>query len=585
MYQEEENPIYMEVEEEFSMSNKKRYIDLMERTLEAYSYEHIEAYFKAVKEKGLSEHGFPRLTANIGILIAHGRKQELLPIFLQMMDFCCENIPRVKAANDFSVKEIIFCIMALEDWNSENPENISAEHIRYWKQQLQTIVPHSCYTHYALTPQDQVYNWALFTGVSEYMRTITGLGDTKDFIDLQLASQLQWMDENGMYRDQPNEPMVYDLVSRGLFSILLHFGYRGKYYNEIDRYLRKAGVLTLKMQSVTGEAPFGGRSNQFLHNEAHLSVVCEFEACRYAKEGNYELAGQFKAAVSKALENIEGWLSCRPVSHIKNRFSIDSKYGCEWYAYFDKYMITTASFLYAAYLICDDTIPKTVPVWEAPHTLCTSDDFHKIFMNAGGYFLEFDTRADMHYDASGLGRVHKNGAPSAICLSVPCCANPNYELNLEETVNISLCPGYIQNGETFFAADTGSCYKLIGLSHSDTMASVAFQVTLPNEQNISANYTVDVFGVQINVSGEGEVVHMLPAFVYDGEVTSKIKADTNHLTVTYKGYCCKYTTDGEIVDSGKMGGNRNGHYRMHYAKAVTTLSVTIEIFKEMRSET
>jgi len=560
------------------MNDKKRYIDMMERTLEAYSYENIEAYFQMVQEKGLFEHGFPRLTANIGILLSQGRKQELLPIFLKMMDFCCENIPRVIAANNFSVKEIVFCIMALEDTNV--PEIVSAENISYWKQQLQTIIPHNCYTRYALNPQDQVYNWALFAAVSEYMRTITGLGDTMKFIEVQLGSQMQWMDQNGMYRD-PNEPMAYDLVSRGLFSILLNFGYHGQYYEEIDSFLRKAGLLTLKMQSVTGEIPFGGRSNQMLNNEAHLAVIYEFEARRYAKEGNYKLAGQFKSALQKALENIDLWLSCHPISHVRNRFPLDSKYGCEGYAYFDKYMITLASFLYAAYLICDDTIPEVPIDWEEPYTLCTSEYFHKIFLNAGGYFLEFDTMADMHYDASGLGRVHKKDAPSTICLSVPCCAAPNYMLNLDNAANISLCPGSIHNGETIFAVDPQSSYELTEIFHTDTKAGAVFRITLPNAQNIFAEYTANVSGVIINVTGEGEVVHMLPAFVYDGENATVIKADINQLTISYKGFCCRYTTDGEILDAGKVGGNRNGHYRMFYAKAANALSVMIEIFKEM----
>ena len=37
----------------------------------------------------------------------------------------------------------------------------------------------------------------------------------------------------------------------------------------------------------------------------------------------------------------------------------------------------------------------------------------------GEYFAEYDTNADFHYDANGLGRIHRLGAPSAICLSVP----------------------------------------------------------------------------------------------------------------------------------------------------------------------
>ena len=56
---------------------KEKYIALMEKVLSAYSDEHIQRYLNDVKENGLTEHGFPRLTANIGILIAHGRRKDL----------------------------------------------------------------------------------------------------------------------------------------------------------------------------------------------------------------------------------------------------------------------------------------------------------------------------------------------------------------------------------------------------------------------------------------------------------------------------------------------------------------------------
>ena len=64
---------------------KERYIDLMERALSAYSDDPILLYFAEVREKGLTEHGFPRLTANIGILAAHGRRTDLIPVFRQNM--------------------------------------------------------------------------------------------------------------------------------------------------------------------------------------------------------------------------------------------------------------------------------------------------------------------------------------------------------------------------------------------------------------------------------------------------------------------------------------------------------------------
>lgn len=554
---------------------KERYISLMERTLEAYSREHIDKYFNEVKTLGLKEHGFPRLTANIGILIARGRKKELLGVFTEMMDFCCENIPKVKAANDFSVKEIIFCIMELEGKNI-----VSEEKIRYWKDCLRTIVPEKCYTQYAKTPNDKIFNWALFTAVSEYMRTYIGLCDSSEFIDIQLPTQLHWLDENAMYRDdEENPPMVYDLVPRGLFAVLLHFGYNGKYRNEIDECLRKAGLLTLKMQSVSGEVPFGGRSAQFMHNEAHLSIVLEYEASRYANEGDLVLAGRFKEAARRALDNVEFWLSKNPIRHIKNRFPTETKYGCENYAYFDKYMITTASFLYAAQIICRDDIAETPNDLYAPYVAKTSDEFHKIFLNAGGYFLEFETFANMHYDASGLGRIHKRGAHTNVCMSAPCTKSPSYAIDVQDAVNLSLAPGRFSDGKFIFATSPSSVYELKELSENAEKgsANAKFTVTLKDGKSIDAEYTVSKNGVEINLSGDGEIAHLLPAFYFDGEEYSEISFDKNSLEISYGGSKCRYTVDGEIVCTSDTACSRHGHYKVFYAKAHENLSVKIEI--------
>lgn len=54
----------------------------MERVVSAYSADHIDRYIETVREKGVREHGFPRLTANIGILMAHGRLMHLKDRFL-----------------------------------------------------------------------------------------------------------------------------------------------------------------------------------------------------------------------------------------------------------------------------------------------------------------------------------------------------------------------------------------------------------------------------------------------------------------------------------------------------------------------
>ena len=192
---------------------KERYLDLMEKALSAYSREHIIRYFDEVRKNGLTEHGFPRLTANMGILAAHGRRRDLLPLFIEMMDFCCTWIPRVKAANDFSVREIICCLRELD--RSGIPEKAQLDR---WREKLAAIDPWKCYTVTAKTPEDPVRNWALFTAVSEYFRQEYGLCRSEEFIDLQIASQLKWFDENGMYMDNAHsrfhQPTVYDMVPR-----------------------------------------------------------------------------------------------------------------------------------------------------------------------------------------------------------------------------------------------------------------------------------------------------------------------------------------------------------------------------------
>lgn len=551
---------------------KNQYISLMAKALSGYTDKHISEYFKTVQSKGLTEHGFPRLTANIGILISHGVRTDLLPLFCEMMEFCCENIPRVKAANDFSVREIICCIMALEETKTVEPEVIDR-----WKKHLKTIIPQNCYTVYAKTPSDGVYNWACFTMLSEYLRQSAGLCDSTDFVELQISAQLRLFDVNGMYRD-PNNPMVYDLVTRGVFSLLLHSGYRGKFYGQIDAALKKAGLATLKMQSVTGEIPFGGRSNQFLFNEALLAIVFEYEANRYFKEGDLPLAQKFKAATDLALKNTEYWLEQTPIRHIKNRFMTESNYGCEKYAYFDKYMITTASYLYTACLICDDTIPLEKAPERLPEVFQTSEDFHKIFLTNGPYSLEFDISADRHYDASGLGRVHRAGAPSAICLSSPCTSSPNYTIDIENPTDLSLCPGILINGEWNFATDDTTKYTVTNLSVNLQTASVELVCNFATGEKVQTAYTVNKNGINIVISGDGDIAYMLPAFCFDGENLSEITFDNHSLVISYMGWTCRYTTDGIILNSDKIACNRNGHYRTFFttSKDILKLNISIE---------
>lgn len=557
----------------------KRYLDLMEKALSAYTDEHILHYFNETKKSGLTEHGFPRLTANIGILVANGRRGDLLAIFQEMMEFCCKTIPTVKAANDFSVREMICCLEELEKHNVTPLADRSR-----WKGYLATIQPEQCYNVFAKLATDTPNNWALYTGVGEYFRQHMGLCQCEDFIDIQIASQLQRFDENGMYKDNDegsyHQPIVYDLVARVLFSLLLFAGYRGKYFQEIDGLLRKAGLVTLHMQSAAGEIAFGGRSNQFIFNEGLLAAIFEYEAARYQKEGAFALAGAFKAAALQAVKAAECWLGKMPISHVKNRYDSAWKFGCEGYAYFDKYMITAASFFYAAGLFCNPSItPKEA---ETPMVWRTSKHFHKTFVKADGYSLQLDTNADAHYDANGLGRVHKVGAPSAICLSMPFAKTPNYETNGQENpVSFSICPAVRLDDEKWlFGAEKDVGYSPLDCQNHEAGTHVRYLCDFCNQATAFFDCCIDKEGVLLQVKEDlgREIGICLPIFSFDGAVHTDIVEKDNKIVVTYDGWVCEYE-GGAMRYLNLDVANRNGIYKCYMAHGKKLVQVKIKIYK------
>lgn len=559
---------------------KRDYIALMSRTLAAYSDEHIHEYVNRVRAEGLSEHGFPRLTANLGVLITHGIREDLLPLFLEMMDLCCAEMAKgVMAANEFSVREIVCCLLAVEEKGIVSKEKTDA-----WRADLAKITPQTCYNQVIDTPTARNRNWVLFGAVSEYARKMAGLADTQDYVDLCVEQQMQFLDENGMYCDRKgsevHQPMAYDMVSRGLFSVLFHFGYRGPHYEAVDAKLKKAALMMLEMQSVTGEIPYGGRSNQFVHNEAWAATIFEYEACRYAKEGNDEMAKKFKAAAKLAMGVMRQWLDKEPIYHIKNRFPLASNYGCEGYGYFDKYMISTASFLYTAFLVCDDTIPVGDAITDT-YVGRTSHHFHKIYAKTKNYAVEFDTNADPDYEAGGLGRVHRLGAPSAICLSTPCPdpSRAHFTVDRKDAIPAALCLCKKVGDEWIVPNDTS--YELVSTRRENGLVLIRMECRMCTETTtgilVTADYIIDNAGVDIVLQSKKEFGFVLPAYAFDGEKETELTVNSHSVFVDYEGYRSRYLINGTVVDTGKIACNRNGHYRVFVATGEKSLRIHMDI--------
>jgi hypothetical protein len=244
-------------------------------------------------------------------------------------------------------------------------------------------------------------------------------------------------------------------------------------------------------------------------------------------------------------------------------------------------MITAASFLYVAYLFCDESIEASEDAFDAPEVFATTYHFHKVFARCGEYGIEIDTNGSPSYDASGLGRVHRYGAPSAICLSLPCPSAPNYTIDADDAISFSLCPAVKRNGEWHFGAGEDTRYELLRLEKSEKAAYADFECTFDGGEKVTVKHTVDGDGVCIEVCGDGETAYALPAFSFDGENYTEINMneDGNTLTVGYLGWKCVYTSSGKISELGKPARNRNGHYRTYYASAEKNLNIKIEIVK------
>lgn len=555
---------------------KELYLDIMEKSLSAYTKEKILEYIEEVKRDGLTEHGFPRLGANIGILMAHGRQLELKSKFIEIIDLCLDGfahpINSDKAGNNFAVREVCHALMELGKTNV-----IDREQLEIWKKKLAALDISTTYIDIVSKENPTPANWAYFAVLSEQARGhLCGI-DATEFLEHQLPSQLLRLDQNGMYRDAnltgPYQPIVYDLVTRNLIGLSLFMGYDGKYASEIEKMMEITDDLTLKMQSVTGELAFGGRSNQCIHNEMMQASYYELRATLLNKKGCREKACLFKAAAKKAAETCMHWLSEKPMSHIKNHFDPNLQLGCESYSYFNKYMITVASNAYLAFFVADDSIEPTVaPVDISSFVAETSEDFHKVFMNAGGYSLEFDCNADTHYDAGGLGRVHKQNCDPRVCLSVPFpCGEPNYKLETPNKHPLSICCFKNTDHGIVCSAQEGVKHTLTSKSESVEQCSAIFQCTLNSEPLFDEKYTVSSAGVDIEFCGADGI--LVPAFLFDGVKETEIIVSNGQIIVKYNGSFCKYAFSGEPSDYGVFF-NRNGRYR---AFKINTHKLHIEI--------
>ena len=549
------------------------YLDLAEIAVRAYDDARMEEYVREAETVGVQEHGFPRLASNLGRLVAAGRMAEKKPMLERMLTVACAcakkgKMPPKSGGNEFSVRELVSAVVALEKAGA-----FPAEKIAGWKADLAAVDAGRCYKSAEFPLGSAVArNWALFGAASEQARIHYGLGGDPKFVEDWVADQIRHFDRNGMYRD-PHEPSVYDFIGRLCFMQVLHFGYDGPCRAKIEEELLASAEPTLAMLSVSGEIPFGGRSNQFLHNNTMYAAVAEWYAAFFAKRGDAETAAKFRSAAARAIAALEPWVKDGQVFHVKNRFpkpetegarNIDQKwFGCEGYAYFDKYMVTMGSWAMMARECRTDGIR---PVdFAADGVFRTSPAFHWVFLRAGDYSAQFDYDANRHYDCRGLGRLHRRGAPPQICLSTPCAKAPAYAVAGTNLVDLAIMPVVGEDVGMEPARAEGA----EGRAQADwRLGDLSWRCVLTPK------------GLESTLAGPGEVKLSLPVFDFDGETGTAVRTDGRSVSVSYRGWTCTYAADGPVRDTGEVAENRNGRYRRFEATGMRSLRVRVTVERE-----
>ena len=554
--------------------SKAGYLDFMEAAVCAYPNERLYSYCGECERDGVQEHGFPRLAANLAVLVANGRLPGKLDLVRKMMDVACRDakkgkMPPKSGGNEFSVKELSIALVELER-SMVFPKDVTDN----WRDSLAAVDAKKCYSAVNY-PQDDIvaWNWAVFCAASEQARICRGLGGDASLVERFVSDQLRWFDSSGMYRD-PFQPMVYDLVTRLQFAEILDDGFSGPSRCELERLMDISAEPTLKMLSACGEIPYGGRSNQFLHNNAFYCALCEWYAVRFFRKGNAAKASEFRWAAMESANAMRVWLDEKPVNHVKNRylresgkgvFSEKADIGCERYAYFDKYMITMGSWAMLGWRFADDKIPVAGYVPSKPEVFLASPTFHCVIMRAGEYSAQFDYNANRHYDCNGLGRIHRRGAPAEICLSTPCAKKPTYAISSPNEGSLAIRPVTLEEAR----------WSIEHEARTETYAYTKWKVgDLDWECRLSG------VGMELTLLGKGELAMDIPAFEFDGRDSSDIRQGEDSLSVAYRGWVCRYRTNGRIVHSGKSFHNRNGRYGGFRAIGSEELKVWIEIEKK-----
>lgn len=538
------------------------------------------------------QYATPAFACAAAVLCTSGYARDLLPQCIKAMDAATADIAAGKVADNHADFSTVMLMHALDTLETPGQGRASAAKLAEWRSNLMRVVPEGVYKFQPNGPRTT--NWNLVATSGEWLRRKAGLTTDTSWIERSLARHMPEFTAYGMYRD-PNDPLAYDHFARYYVVDMLEHGYAGQYRAALTELMERGAWTSLFMQSPHGELPCGGRSAHHQWNEAQQAMTFEVYARRFAQQGDLQAAGAFKRAARLALRSIGRWV--RPSGElwiVKNRFDPALRYGYESYSFHSQYNLLTAAKLVTAYIHADDRInERSCPAEIGGFAFWLQPAFHKVFANAGGMYLEIDTRADAKYNPTGLLRVHHPQVDAQLCISDGASAKRAYQTPKPSVRSLAIGPAWRGPDGGWHALadyDRESLRDAEITVKSEAPGGVEFEVVYQGAFSGGANrvrqrFKVSPTRIEVTDTVEGEVAgrrQLFPLLATDGHTEMRIEVTGRRASaVNSEGSAQSFEAVGEtatpLARLGIREPFRNGALDAAYAEGMNrTMSYIIE---------
>ena len=509
-------------------------------------------------------------------LVAAGSETNLLESASLALDAALQELSSNHAADNHGDFFTFPSMLAYENLR----ERVAPERRKKWENDLRAIEPTQIYRDLPKKSRDEVHNWNVVALSGEFLRHQDGFTDLS-FVENYLQKQLHWFTSSGQYRD-PNTPMAYDHFPRHFLAAIIERGYNGAHREILTNLLDRAAWTSLLMQSPRGELPTGGRSAQHQWNEAEQCVTYEIWSRRKQREGDAVAAQAFKRAAHLALQSIERWV--RPSGElwiVKNRFDPGLRHGFQGYSSHSQYNLLAASMLSTAWFFADEEISEGAAPADTGGFAIELPEFHKIFANAGGLYLEIDTGADAEYNSTGLIRVHKTGIESLIG---PSDVSPISDEALATGIAWREDGKWRSLASFGRGAIKGVQFSLLEAKPNHVRFKVRYELQRTNVIAVWENYDLTPSQIRVTAEIEGsaaEIKIQFPAFAFDGKDASQISVEDSRAVVRLNNcqqiFSVESPANVKLQRSGNWISSRNGFLEaiegeVHGQRVVYTLT-------------